>query len=482
MDITVEKQENCAARLRAVVPAETVEQERKSIAAAYTGQAKIPGFRPGKAPLSVVLKRFAKEINDELASRMFSRATDEAVASEPSLKILDFGNPEVCETQDDGTFVIETAMTFIPAFEIPEYMGLKITATSTEVTEDDITKGMEDLLQRYSDYEPVDRPVATGDIAVIDFSATCEGKPVAEVIGKPAGFLDGREGQWIRIEEDSFLPGFAMELVGAKVEDKKIITITIPESFPLSEIRGKDVALDVFVKEVRELHVPELNDEFAAKILPEGGLAELKERMKEILQNTKKEEAENEKVDQVANILADAVDFALPEMLVQRATDDLFRNRLQTAFQSLQGCDDIEKEIEKMKEESKEQASKNLKVHFILQDIARKEGIKVTDQELGMEIYRIAESQKKQPKAVLKELRKNGQMQGIAQGILSNKTVSYILEKAEVTESAAPVAEEAPQTEAAEGESTEGEAKPAKKVAAKKPAAKKAPAKKKTEE
>lgn len=472
MDITVEKQENCTARLRAVVPAETVEQERKSIASAYTGQAKIPGFRPGHAPLSVVVKRFAKEINEELTNRLFGQATDEAITSDESLKILDFGTPEVCETKEDGTFVIETVMTYIPAFEIPEYMGLKVTAVSTEVTDEDLENGLKDLQQRYSDYEPVEREIAVGDVAVVDFSATCEGKPVAEVIGKPAGFLDGREGQWIRVEEDSFLPGFAMQLIGSKTDDKKEIKVTIPDTFPLSDIRGKEVVLDVYVKEVRELKVPELNDDFAKKIMPEGDLAQLKERMKEILQAGKLEEAENEKIDQVANILADAVDFELPEVLVERATQDLFRNRLQAAFQSLQNGGNIEAEIEKMKEESKEQAAKNLKVHFILQDIARKEGIKVTDQELGQEIYRIAENQKKQPKAVLKELRKNGQISGIAQGILSNKTVSFILEKAEVTESVpAPAAEEAQDASATEETAS-----------AKKPAAQKAPAKKKTAE
>ena len=467
MDITVEKQENCTARLRAVVPAEIVEQERKSLASAYTGQAKIPGFRPGHAPLSVVVKRFAKEINEELSSRLFSKATDEAVASDESLKILDFGTPEVCETKEDGTFVVETVMTYVPAFEIPGYIGLKVTSPSTEVTEEDVEKGLEDLRQRYSDFEPVDRAIAVGDVAVIDFSATCEGKPVAEVIGKPAGFLDGREGQWIRVEEDSFLPGFAMQLVGSSKEDKKAVTVMIPDSFPLSDIRGKEVVLDVFVKEVRELKLPELNDEFAARIMPEGDMAKLKERMQEILLAGKQEEAENEKVDQIANQLADAVDFSLPEALVERATQDLFRSRLQSSFQSLQQGGNIEKEIEKMKEESREQAAKNLKVHFILQDIARKEGISVTDQELGMEIYRIAESQKKQPKAVLKELRKNGQINGIAQGILSNKTVSYILEKAEVTEAAAPAAEEMKEAEVAESTA------PAKKTTVKKASAKK---------
>lgn len=436
MDITVEKKDNCTALLRAVAAADVVDKERKAIAASYAGQAKIPGFRPGKAPVSVVAKRFAREITEELTSRLFNQATEEALASDKDLKVLDFGTPSTCGIQEDGSFLAETTMTFVPAFELPGYKGLKVEAVSAEVTDKDVEEALEDLRNRYSDYEPVDRAVAAGDVAVVDFTSSCEGKPVSEVIGKPAGFLEGREGQWIRVEEDSFLPGFAMQLVGAKADDKKQITVTIPETFPLSELRGREVVLDVYVKEARELKLPELDDAFAARILPDGDLALLTERMKEILSASKQEEAENAKIDQIAAQLSAAVDFALPEALVERATQDLLRNRLQSAFQSLQNSGDIEKEIERMKEECREQAAKNLKVHFILQEVARKEDLKVSDQELGQEIYRIAEQQKKQPKAVLKELRSNGQLNGIAQGLLSNKAVSFILDSAIVEEAA----------------------------------------------
>lgn len=439
MDIKVEKQDNCTARLRAVVPAETVAAERKSIAASYASQAKIPGFRPGRAPQSVVEKRFAKEIKEEITSRLYDRVSDEALGQNQDLKVLDFGNPDTLGIQDDGTFVLETTITFIPSFELPEYKGLPVSAVSTEVTDEDLEKAMDDLRQRYADYVKVDRAVAKGDVAVVDFTATVDGKPVSEVIGKPAGFLEGREGQWIRIEEDSFLPGFAMALAGVKPESQKKVTVTIPESFPLSDLHGKDVDIDVFVKETRELTLPEMNDEFAKKILPDGDLPALKERMKEVLTANKTEEAENIKIDEIATILTDAVDFPLPDALVERASQDILRNRIQASMQLLQSGGDVEAEIEKLKEGTKEEATKNLKTHFILQDIARKENIQVTDQELGQEIYRIAEQQKKQPKAVLKELRKTGQLTGIAQGLLSNKTMTFLVGEAKESAETAPV-------------------------------------------
>lgn len=456
MDIKVEKQDNCTARLRAVVPAETVAAERKAIASAYTSQARIPGFRPGHAPLSVIEKRFGKEINEELVSRLYEKATEDALQANQDLKVLDFSAPETNSVQEDGTYVLETVITYIPSFDLPEYKGLAVTSISTEVSDEDLEKGMDDLRQRYADYVVADRPVAQGDVAVVDFSATVDGKPVSEVIGKSAGFLDGREGQWIRVEEDSFLPGFAMKLVGAKPESKHEITVTIPDTFPINDLHGKDVVLDVFVKETRELTLPELDDEFAQKILPEGDLALLKERMKEVLTANKQEEADNIKIDQIATTLTDSVDFPLPAPLVERAAQDILRNRIQASMQMLQSGGDIEAEIEKLKEGTSEEATKNLKTHFILQEIAQKEGIQVTDHELGQEIYRIAQQQKKQPKAVIKDLRKTGQLNGIAQGLLSNKTMSFLVENAQVTEGEAP----APKKASAKAKAADKEEKP----------------------
>lgn len=450
MDIKVEKQDNCTARLRAVVPAETVAAESKSIATSYSSQVKIPGFRPGKAPLAVVEKRFAKEIKEEIISRLYNQATDKTLEENQDIKVLDFGKPETNTIQEDGSYVLETVITFVPAFELPEYKGLSVTATSTEVTDEEVEAGLEDLRNRYADYVVVDRPVAEGDVAVVDFSATVDGKPVSEVIGKPAGFLEGREGQWVRIEEDSFLPGFAMQLIGSQPESKKEITVTISEEFPLSDLHGKEVTLDVFVKETRELTLPELDEEFAKKILPEGDLALLKQRMKEVLTSNKEEEVENAKIDQIATQLTEAIDFPLPEPLVERAAQDILRNRLQASMHLLQNGGDIEAEIAKLKEGTQEEAIRNLKTHFILQDIARKESIQVEDNELGQEIYRIAQQQKKQPQAIIKELRKTGQLTGIAQGLLSNKVMNFLVGEAKVTEEEAPAKKTADKKEKAD--------------------------------
>lgn len=434
MDITVTPQGDNAAQLRAVIPAETVAQERKKITAGYTTHARIPGFRPGKAPVSVIEKRYGKEIEAELITKLSSLAAQQADEAAKGFKVLDVLEATTTELQTDGTFLMEAPVVVIPEITLPEYKGLPVTAPSVEVTEEEITESLEGLRSNYADYAIVERPAKRGDIVVVDFTTSSEGKSVEEVIGKSAGYLDGRNDQWVRIEEDAFLPEFAVQLEGTKAGDTKSITVTIPDTFPLADLVGKKVDFEVTIKEVKELILPDLDDALAARLMPEATLADLKERITSYLTGQKKEAAEDAKMNDMATALIAATSFPIPAELVERASEDIFRQQLQSAFQNLQNSADVGSAIEEMKKESKEQAEKNLKTHFILQEIAQKEAITATDEEISMEVYRMAQQQKKQFKTFAKELRKNGQLPGIIQGIISNKTMAFLIENAIVTE------------------------------------------------
>ncbi len=250
MNITVEKN-TCAATVNVVVPAEKVASERKNILKSYIGQANIPGFRPGKAPVKIIEKRYEKEIEGELANRLVQEGCDAAIKQE-ELKVLNVQVPAAPTFKDDGAFTFETSITLAPEFELPEYKGLSIDVPSAEVTDDDVANSLTELQQRFADFtEITDRPLDDADFAVIDFKATLDGKPVAEAIGKPAGFLEGREGHWVKIEEDSFLPTFGPQLKGLNVGDEKEVTVSLGEDFPISDVRGADVVFAVTIKEIK---------------------------------------------------------------------------------------------------------------------------------------------------------------------------------------------------------------------------------------
>ena len=177
MNITVDKQPECTATLRAEIPAEKVQSERKSIVTAFGSQAKIPGFRPGKTPTSVIEKRFANDIKQELESRLISAACSEAMKQDEELKVLNFKNPETLDHAKDGSFSFVMPMILAPSFELPEYKGIEIKIAPTDASDEEVQREIDGVAERYAEYTDIeDRAVKANDIAVIDFTSTLDGQ------------------------------------------------------------------------------------------------------------------------------------------------------------------------------------------------------------------------------------------------------------------------------------------------------------------
>lgn len=431
MDITIDKPSDCSATLQATVPASDVSQLQDSITATYAAQAQIPGFRCGKAPKKVILKRFADAIREELESRLSERVADEALAQNPDLKVLDFGKPET-NIQEDGSFTYTTSLTVIPAFDLPEYMGFEVSVPSDEVSDAEIDEALDQFAQQNAKFEPVDREAAMGDVAVIDFTTTVDGKPTVEALGKPVGFLEGREGHWVYLEKDSFMPGLAEGLVGTNTGDKKDIAISVPENFPFAELVGKELVFHTETKEVREKQVPEVNAELFASAVPGKTLNEIRTIVRDNLKQKKETDNNELKADQISEQLADTVTFELPEPLVEQEMYNTLQRKMYAAMQA--GEKDIEGAMEKMRDEAREETRRNLRVYFIVQDIARKENIDVTDQEIMTAIARMAQQEKAtNMKSFVKKLRKEGRLPGVRLSILTSKTIDLLVKNAKVT-------------------------------------------------
>ena len=432
MNITAEKK-TCAATVNVEVPADKVASERQSIVKTYITQAKIPGFRPGKAPVAMIEKRFEQEIEGELANRLTQEAVDAAIKQE-ELKVLNVAAPEAPTFTTEGTFKFETNITLAPEFELPEYKGLTIDVPSAEVTDEDVTNSLTELQQRFADFKDIeDRGLEDNDFAVVDFTATVDGKPVAEAIGKPAGFLEGREGHWVKIEEDSFLPNFGPQLKGLKAGEEKTVTVTLGEDFPISDVRGSDVAFAVTVKEIKLQELPELNDEFADKLLPEKGIEGLKEVIKEQLAEEKRKASEDAKVNQIVEQLNALVDFDLPEELVQAETQGNIQGMAKRAMDQGMTQEMLESQQDELVENAEKQARTNLKTNFLLQEISFKEEIKVEDQDVLQRIYQMAQQENKAPKKYIKELQKANAIQNVRNSVLIGKTIDFLVENATVT-------------------------------------------------
>ena len=437
MNITIERQEKCLATLRVEVPSTTVNAEKSKILASYAKQAKIPGFRPGKAPLAVIEKRFQNDIKEEIESRLINQSLQESLKKE-NLKVLDFGNPNNLSFTQDGGFRYDTVLTLAPEITLPEYKGIAVTVPSNEVSEDDLNTQIDGLRQRFADFTDIEgRSAALEDFCVIDFTSSLDGEPLEQALGRPAGYLGGREGFWVRMQDDSFLPGFADQLVGLNVGDTKDVSITIPEDFPLEAIRQKDIVFHVTIKELKSQVLPELNDEFAVKLMgPEKTIDDLKAAITDGMKTNKQKEIDDMKINQMIAHFDQAVEFEIPETLLQAETQNQADALVQSAAQSGMNDEEITSQREALLDTATAQAKTNIKTNFILQEIAEKENIVVNDNELVQHLLGIAQKRKEDPSKFIKSLQRNGQIPGVRNSLLINKALDFLLEHASVTESA----------------------------------------------
>ena len=445
MNIVVEKQPKCIATLSVEVPASDVAAKRESISSSYASQAKIPGFRPGKAPKAVIQKRFGKQISEELRDSLFGEACDQALEKE-KLKVLDFGFPDNFTENAEGSVTFDTKLILVPEFTLPEYKGIEVKAPSPEITEEELDVQLQQLRERLAEFEDVaDRPLENDDIAVVDFTTTVDGKPLTEVIGEEKGaYLAKRENHWLPIKEGSFLPGYAEQLVGMKEGDKKDVTITLNDEFPFEELRGKEMTLHTSIEGIKEAKLPELDDDFAAKLVPDKTLEDIKGMIRENMGVEKLKQINEFKVNQIVEHLNGAVSFDLPDEVLQRETQNQANALVEEGQKQGASDEDMVKQQEEIFSVATQRASTNLRTNFLLQEIAQAEKIEVSDADLIQHISKIAESRKEPIKKVIKDLQKKRQIQSIRNSMLIGQTIDFLLEQAKVTEVSADELEATP--------------------------------------
>lgn len=432
MNISVEKQPNCIATLKVEIPSDKVLGQRQAIVSSYASKARVPGFRPGKAPMKVIEKRFEKQISEELNENLFHLAVDEAVKQE-SLKILDFGAPQDLIVTPDGGMAFTSTLTVAPEITLPQYKGVKLIVPPEEVPEEEFEDQLKSLQERFADFEDIaDRGAEMGDFAVVDYSSTVDGQATEEFLGKSAGYIGGREGFWIKLDEKAFLPGFADQLIGMKPADSKDIAVTIPDDFPLSELQGKEVVFATTLKELKTSILPELNDEFAEKLAPGKSLEEIKELIRENMLQERKRRIEDLKVNQIVRHFTTQADFELPEALVQQETQSQADSMVQRGVQSGMAEEDIASQQAEIFASATNQAINNLRTNFILQEIARAEKLEASDAELVSHLSRMAQQRNQAPKKFIKELQRAGRLPSIRNSMVVSKAIDFVVKEAEV--------------------------------------------------
>ena len=435
MNIVVEKQPKCVATLRVEIPVDRVDREHAKISRGYATKARIPGFRPGKAPSAVVEKRFQKEITEELHGALINEAYDEALKQE-SLRVLDFGMPEDITTHPDGSITFISKLTLAPEVSLPDYKGVSVTVPPYAVPDEEIEAQLTALQERCADFNEIEgRAAAMGDFTVVDYTSTVDGRPTDEFLGKPAGYLSSSDGFWVRLDEKAFLPGFAAQLVGMNAGDSKEITVTLPEDFPIEELRNQQLVFQTTVKELKQAVLPSLDDELAERIAPGKTMEAIKEIIRENMEGERRRKIDDMKVNQIVAHFNAQMNFELPEELVTQETQSQADAIVKRGVQSGMSAGEIESQQNEIFANAGDQAVSNLRTNFILQEIARAEKITVTDNELANHLIQIANSRKIAPKKFIKDMQREGRIPNIRSSMTIGKTIDFLVEHANVVES-----------------------------------------------
>ncbi len=436
MNVTVENLSPCKKLIRIEVEALKVDETFAEVTKGFQREARLPGFRPGKAPKEMVVKRYEADIKEEAKRKLMGEAYRKALQEQKITAVL---SPEIEETQ----FGQGQAMQFVatvetaPEFELPEYKGLPAKRDTTAVTQEDIERAINLLRDRQAKFDTVPREVKLGDYAIVNYTGTCDGKPLTDIAPTAQG-LTKKENFWISIDPKTFIPGFAEQLVGMKAAEKRTINVDFPADFVTPLLAGKKGVYEVEVVEVKERVLPELNDEFAKSYDAEN-LEKLREGVRADLQNELNVKQTRSLREQVVDGLLSKVKTDLPETMIEQETRNIVYNIVHENQQRGVSKEMIDAEKEKIYASANQTAKERIKAHFVFNRIADKEGTRVEQMEVAGRLQAMAAQYKMPVDKLIKELEKNDGINEIYRQLLQEKVIGLLVQNAKI-EDVAPAA------------------------------------------
>jgi trigger factor len=406
------------------IPSDVVDAQIDRVARSYTRQARIPGFRPGKVPATLIKKRFREQILNDVAHDLIPRAIDEALR-ERGLDPVD--TPDVKDvTLDEGQALTFTA-TFetLPPIDPGPLTTIALRRPAVTLEDGAIEKTLTQLQSRAARYEPVEgRAVADGDTVTLDVERT----PTAAG-AKP----DHHHDVVVEIGGKANPPGFDDELKGLEAGAAKKFTLHYPDDYAVKEMAGTSMAYSVKVKDIRVRVLPELDDEFAKDVGDFATLAALRERIQEDLHREAEAEADRTLRADLLKELAARVTVDIPDSLVERElerrTEEFARRLMDQQIDPRRANIDWDQFRDSQREASRD----SVKSALVLDEISRREHVTVSDADVEKDVAEYAERSGRTPAAVRAQLEKDGALSRLSAGLRREKAMDFVLSQAQVT-------------------------------------------------
>jgi trigger factor len=417
----------CRRELELEIPAEDVTKATERVAKELARVARVPGFRPGKAPVSLIKRRFADDIKGEVLQSLVPERVEKAVAeqklspvSQPQVDKLDFNEGQPLK--------FRAVFEVLPEFELGTYKGLEIEMPPMDVTDEDVNKALEETRERAAAFAPVEgRAVENGDFAQL------------KLVGTPAdgGEPINADSVLCHVGAEETMEPFNEALRGANIGDHKEFDVEYPADYPDEKLAGKKFHYAADVTGIKTKQLPELNDEFAKDVSDAATLEELKTKIRESLVHQRDHRQKDLQRERVITELVKLHDFPVPESLVESQMDVRLERMVRSLAQ--QGVDPraVNLDWSALRGRQQDRAKDDVKAELIIDRIASTENIETTDEEVEHELQHLASHSGESVEAIRARLTKQGALDRMKAKLRSDKTLDWLAQNASVRTAAA---------------------------------------------
>jgi trigger factor len=411
--------EGCKHELEIVVPVDEIDRETNRVVADIQQKAKLPGFRPGKAPASLIRSKFSKQVREDVLENLLPKYFKQKVEEE-HLEVV--GRPNVKDVHFHAGEPLRFKAEFevAPEIELKDYRGVSIHYSEPQVSDEDIAKRLEEIREQKAQFvnaEP--RPIVDGDHAVVTLDSL---SGVDQAIHQDEVVL--------HVGDPDTMPGFSEALRGMSPGEEKEFEVSYPEDFGQERLAGKTVRFRARLATIRTKELPELNDEFAQDLGDYQTLNDLREAVRKAIFHEREFGAQQKAKDELIGKLIETHEFPVPEAYIERQIDSQLENQFRELAE--RGIDPSKLKIDwtKLKDAQRPKALHDVKASLLIDKIAEREAIAPTNDEVDAEVQKIAKQQREPVAAVRKKLQKDGILSRIAYQIRSNKTLNFLFEHA----------------------------------------------------
>ncbi len=428
MQIKATKVDNANAKVEIKIEKSEIEKKSEKIAKNLAKTMDVPGFRKGKVPVAIVKKRYGDKIAQDAEAELVREGLDKAFEELGIQKDQMLGEPAFVKyDKNDEAIEMEIEIGIRPEIDTSGYEEVIPDYEVPEVTDEEVQKRIEELAEAMAQFKEVqeDRPAKEGDLVVIDFKGMLEDG--TEIEGGSAQNFE------LRLGSGQFIPGFEEQVVGMKKGETKTIEVTFPEDYPNKELAGKKAKFEVTLHSIKEKEPVTIDDELAKKMLQkeDATLEELKKEIKMQLENEKLSKLYNEELKpKLMEALVEKFEFDLPKNIVEQEIDVQLNNKAaQMSQEEIEELKNNPEKLQALREELRPEAQKSVKATFIVDALAKEEGVSVEDQEVVQTIYYEALQMGRNPQEILEAYQKQGLLPAIKMAMIEDRLLSKLLAK-----------------------------------------------------